>query len=119
MGFANNSYAKVWKKGAISPDGTRQSAQISTSRKDKNGEYITDFSAYVNFYGNAFRVLESISEKDSIQIEKCSVQNKYDAQKKTTTVYYSIFECRDANQRKNEDNSDLIETGEGDEDLPF
>ena len=76
--FSNNTYAKLWKIEKVK-DKNYYQGQISTSRKNQNGEYETDFSAsFVRFVGDAAKTAEKLNDGDRIRIINCGVTNSYD-----------------------------------------
>ena len=90
MAFANNSFATVWKVEA--GKGNFVKVQLSTSRKNKDGKYDTDFSGIATFIGEAKKKAESLKERDRIKLLTVSVTNQYDKEKKTTYVNYNVFD---------------------------
>lgn len=95
--FANGSYAKLWKIEPVEGKNYYH-GQISTSRKNQNGEYETDFSAnFVNFVGKAAETASKLKNGDRIHVVNCGVTNSYDKEKKVTYTNYTIFECESAN----------------------
>lgn len=100
--FSTGNYAKVWtleepKKGNYID------AQISTSRKDDDGEYYTDFSGFVRLIGDAKKKAKKLEEGDVIIITSCGVTNKYDKKKKTTYVNYLVFDFDTPEDEDDED----------------
>ena len=122
--FSNNTYAKLWKIEKVK-DKNYYQGQISTSRKNQNGEYETDFSAsFVRFVGDAAKTAEKLNDGDRIRIINCGVTNSYDKEKKVTYTNYIIFECENANggqqkpQKKSSTHSNKAQDVSED-DLPF
>ena len=122
--FSNNTYAKLWKIEKVK-DKNYYQGQISTSRKNQNGEYETDFSAsFVRFVGDAAKAAAKLSDGDRIRIINCGVTNSYDKEKKVTYTNYTIFECENANegqqkpQKKSSTHSNKAQDVSED-DLPF
>lgn len=98
MGFSNGSYAKLWKIEKVKGK-DYYLGQISTSRKNQKGEYENDFSAsFVRIVGEAAKAADAgkIKAGDRIYIARCDVTNKYDKEKKTEFVNYTIFACEKA-----------------------
>lgn len=92
MGFQTGAYAKIWQ---IKPSekGNSTNIQLSISRKNKmTNEYETDFSGFVNFYGEAHKKAELLKEKDRIKITSCDVSNRYDKEKQTTYWTCKVFD---------------------------
>ena len=88
--FGNGAWVKVWKceKG----QGNYYMAQMSSSRKNQEGQYETDWSdGRVRLVGTAAKQAEKIKAGDRLQIENCGVTNTYDKEKKTTYTNYVIF----------------------------
>lgn len=122
--FSNNTYAKLWKIEQVQGKNYYQ-GQISTSRKNQQGEYETDFSAsFVRFVGNAAKTAASLKDGDRIHIINCGVTNSYDKEKKVTYTNYIIFECENASNgqqpQKKPDPSSFNDVSDAvDEELPF
>lgn len=87
----------MWEVEPVSDVNTK--ARISISYKNKQtGEYETDFSGSVNFFGTATaKKAAGLKEKDRIKLVSVDLSNKYDREKKIT--YYSpkifSFETQD------------------------
>ena len=98
--FGNGCYATVWR---VNNSGEHNYAdcQITTSRKDQDGNYHTDFSAFVRFVGNAFNNIDIVGERTRIHILSCAVQNKYDKEKEITYWNPVVFEFEIANSDNN------------------
>lgn len=96
--FSVGSYAKVWE--------VKRSAEkyidlrISTSKKDKDGNYEQDFGGFVRLIGKARSEGEYLNVGDSFKILRCGVENHYDKEKKQTFTNYIIFEL-EADEAKN------------------
>ena len=84
MAFANDRIAKVWE---IKPKEKYCEVKISTSRKDDDGEYKQDFSAYVRFVGKANEKARELKGSEMIKLLKVEVSNHYSEEKKIT--YYN------------------------------
>lgn len=91
MGFRKNAFATVWSIEARSD--TLVNGRISISRKNKQtGEYETDFSGFVSFYGTATaKKAASLKEKDRIQLGDVDVTTKYDKEKDKTYTNFKVF----------------------------
>ena len=121
--FGNRSWVKIWKceKG----QGNYYVAQMSSSKKNSEGAYETDWNAMgVRLVGTAAKQAEKISDGDRRQIKECGVTNKYDKEKKVTYTNYVVFafedEAGDGSQQKAAKNSDFVNVSEDSEDeLPF
>lgn len=101
----NNVYAKVWK--VQKKTDKYIDLQISTSEKDKDGNYINS-SWFPRCIGHAFNALkDTLKEGDRITITKCKFSNeKYTAQDGTTKSAFrfiileaSVDAPRDAEQK--------------------
>ena len=96
--FSVGSYAKVWE--------VKRSAEkyidlrISTSKKDKDGNYEQDFGAFVRLVGKARSEGEYLNVGDSFKILRCGVENHYDKEKKQTFTNYIIFEIETDDEAK-------------------
>lgn len=103
MGFKNNCFCTVWSNKAINKviDKHEKYAevQVTTSKKNKEGQYETDFTGKVRFVGEAFNKIKDIelAEKDRIKLLEVEVTNKYDKERRTTYTNYVCwdFECVD------------------------
>ena len=91
MGFRNNAYAKVWQVDTVSDTNTK--AQISVSRKNKDtGEYETEFSGFVNFFGTAAASKAARLQKgDRIKLGEVDVTTRYNKEKNVTYTNYKVF----------------------------
>lgn len=66
------TYMKVW---STENKGKYVKAQVSTSRKDKEGQYINS-SWFANFVGQCVNDAENLSRGDSIKVLSGSIENK-------------------------------------------
>lgn len=90
MGFRKDAYATVWKVEPISPTLTK--AQLSISRKNKDGEYEQDFGSYVAFIGtSAAAKAARLTDKDRIKLGDVDVSTKYDKEKKIMYTNFKVF----------------------------
>jgi len=119
--FSNGAWAKIWKceKG----QGNYYVAQMSTSRKNQDGNYENDWSdGRVRLVGTAAKQAEKIKDGDRLQIENCGVTNTYDKEKKVTYTNYVIFAFSESGGEKKKNTkaspAKKVEVEE-DEDLPF
>lgn len=99
-GFANGSYAKVWDVKEV--DGKNAlDVQLSISSKNKStGEYKTDFSGFVRFYGDAYSTAkDKLSKDDRIKLLSVSVNSNYNKETKVTKYYFSVFDWEPAEGR--------------------
>ena len=128
MGFRQNAYARIWnlEKGK----GNYMVADMSTSKKDANGEYVKDWAnKFVRLIGNAAKEAEKMSAPCNVRIGECDVTNHYDAEKRQTYTNYLIFtfaeddnggDKKTSAKKKPIADGDYIKVPEGiDEELPF
>ena len=121
--FANMNYAKVWK--IYPPDKKEQKytkVQISTSRKQKDGSYLTDYSGYVRLVGKAFEKSHELEANDTIKILNCGVSTSYDKKNNKNYETFVVFDFEFSNKNKENavsgDGSDFM-TLPDDAKLPF
>lgn len=87
--FSVDSYAKIWKVKEVKDNYTV--CEISTSRKNKDGKYETDFSdGRVRFVGKAHR--QRPLEGQKIKILACGVSSFYDKEKKKSFNTFVVFD---------------------------
>lgn len=72
MFYCSNVYSTVFK---VEVADKRVKARISTSEKNKDGEYINSYWNAV-FVGNAYDLAKSLTDKDRIHINKCKITNE-------------------------------------------
>lgn len=90
MPYGTGKFVTVWK---IEDKGKYSDVQISSSSKNKEGKYETDFTAIARFIGHAHNKLSQIKLKDLIKLVSCEVKNKYDKEKKVITyTNYAVFD---------------------------
>lgn len=100
MGFkqadaqGRGGFVKIWK---VENKGKYSIVQMSSSRKDAEGNYNTDFQHnFVSFVGKAHNDVQNevIPEKGglTIQILSCEVTRKYDAGKNAEYTNFSVFD---------------------------
>ncbi len=91
MGFRNGAYAKIWDVSGVSDTNTK--LRISISRKDnRSGEYVNDFSGFVNAIGTAAAAKAlRLKKGDRIKLGDVDVSNKYDKEKQVTYTNCKIF----------------------------
>lgn len=88
--FANGAYVKLWKveKGK----GRYYVAQMSSSKKNQDGEYETDFSSnFVRLVGTAAQQAERFKGGERLQIDSCGVTNHYDKNTKKEYTNFVVF----------------------------
>lgn len=82
-------YATIW---SIEDKGNNiMDAQLSTSRKNKDGKYETDFSAFVSLMGPAYELAKTLTEPTRIMVTSFEVKNSYYEPTKTTYNNYAIY----------------------------
>lgn len=99
MAFKNNAFATLWnidkenKKVAKFSD-KYADIQVTTSKKNKDGKYETDFTGKVRCFGKALETLQELqfTEKDKVKLVEVEVNNKYDPIKKQTYINYICWE---------------------------
>lgn len=96
--FRNGSYATVW---SIEPGRFKSTmrGRVSTSYKNRDsGEYVQDFSKYVEFRGDAGEKAASLKERDRIRFLDVAVSSRYDkaANKEYDNFIVYNFEMADA-----------------------
>lgn len=89
MGFANNSYAKVWN---VKENNGYLEGRISISRKNKEGEYVPDFSGFVRFLGDAAGKAAELKGGENIRLLRTDVSNRYDKEAGREYVNYKVFD---------------------------
>lgn len=93
MGFKVGSYLTLWREGNNFGHNYLV-RQCSTNRKDKDtGEYVTDFSHFVRFYGKAKDVINGLPERSRIKILDCDVSTYFNQKKGTNEVSFTVFDC--------------------------
>lgn len=125
MGFRNGAYATVWETKPGSGNWT--DVRISISRKNRNGEYETDFSGFVRFIGDAHTGAAYLVERSRIKIGECDVTNRYDKEKKVTYTNFAVFSFEDADGNNTATTPPTSTDGDGfmnipdgiDDELPF
>lgn len=127
MGFRKGAYAKIW---SIEDKGNFTKVNLSVSKKNKTtGEYVTDFSGFVNLVGTAYQESKKLKEGDSVKIGDCEVTTSYNKDTKTNYTNYAIFSLDSGDSTKSQSVSapskksqkvaaEVSDNGE-EEDLPF
>lgn len=132
MGFRSEAYCTIWSIEPISNTYTK--GRISISRKDKQtGEYVEDFSGFVNFFGTAAASkATSLKERDRIKLGDVDVNSKYVKEKDMTYYNFNIYSFelvansgaspsaveKTPDFQPNIDDGELVEVG-GEVGLPF
>ena len=118
--FGTGNYATVW---AVEDKGKYSVVELSTSVRDKNGEYVTDFShKFVSFLGKAHEAAKNLSRKSRIKIGGCGVSNSYDKNKGREYVNFKVFDFEIVDGSKpSKKEKTKVETSveDEDDDLPF
>lgn len=111
--FKNKAYATVWN---VVDKGKYCDVELSTSKKNAEGEYETDFSSkYVRFVKSAADMARKLKPKDRIQISECGVSNgKSDDGKWYTSFLVFAAEMAEGGGSTNKKATD--DPYEGDED---
>lgn len=125
MGFRTGTFAKVWEVKPISD--TNVQLRLSVSRKNKlTGEYVQDFSGFVNAIGTAAaKKAGSLKEGDRIKLGDVDVTTKYDGEKKVTYTNFKLFSFEldgdtPATKSNNTEPQPSVDSGEVDDSrLPF
>lgn len=123
MGFRNGAYAKIWEVTGVSDTNTK--LRISISRKDnRSGEYVNDFSGFVNAIGTAAAAKAlRLKKGDRIKLGDVDVSNKYDKEKQVTYTNCKIFSfelCENQTERLPDPTDEPEEfDAEDDKKLPF
>ena len=89
------SYAKVWK--IDKKDNGIMIAQVSTSTKNKDGNYETDFSDFIVLCGDAKNL--EVNTGDTLIIDKFSVGNDFDKEKNVKNYRFLVSQARVALSR--------------------
>lgn len=89
MGFRNDAYAKIWKK---EDKGNYSLVALSISHKNKEGNYVTDFSDnFVRFYKNAHEALKAVQVGARIQLKSVDVTTYFDQAKNKQYTNFSVY----------------------------
>ena len=99
MGFRKGAYAKIW---SVEDKGNVTKVNLSTSKKDKTGEYVTDFSGFVNLVGTAHQNAGSLSSGGRIKIGDCDVTTSFNKDTKTGYTNYAIFTFESADSTESQ-----------------
>ncbi len=95
MGFRKDAYASCWsiEEGR----GNTLKVRLSTSRKNKDGEYEQDFSGFCTFIGTAKAKAEKLKPKDRIKLGDVDVTTWYNKDKGVEYITYKVFDFEMAN----------------------
>lgn len=72
MFYCSNAYGSVFN---VEVEEKRVKGRLSTSEKNKDGDYINSFWNVV-FIGGAYELAKSLTDKDRIHINKCKITNE-------------------------------------------
>lgn len=99
MGFRNGTFATLWnvdkQNGKLINFAEKYAdISVSTSRKNAQSQYETDFTGKVRCFGHALEVLKSVqlAEKDRVKLLEVDVTNTYDKVKKTMYHNYTCWD---------------------------
>lgn len=109
--------ATVWR---FESKGKYTDAQISTSKKGQDGNYVTDFSSYVRMVGAAHEKVLQLEPKDRITITNFEITKTYDKSKGKEYVNIVVFDF-DAVKKETEKapDTDFLKIPDDIGDLPF
>lgn len=96
MGFGKNKWLKIWEVTKREENFTE--VRVSSSRKNRDGEYETDFSGFVRLVGDAHKAAKNIDEGDRIRIQACETTNTYDKAKDRTYWNCTVFKFDDGEE---------------------
>lgn len=82
-------YATVW---SVQDKGKYSNVQLSTSRKNEDGTYTTDFSGFVSFVGKAHTMAQGITDMRRIQIKNADVTKRYVKEKEKEYINFVVFD---------------------------
>lgn len=97
--------ATVWE---IESQGKYTKGKISTSKKQQDGTYVTDFSSFVRFVGEAHNKSAYINPKDRITPTNFEITKTYNKEQGKEYVNITIFDfdiVNNENQPAKTDNS--------------
>lgn len=117
MGLRKNCWLKVWEIKRREERYT--DIRGSTSRKNKDDEYITDFNGFIRLVGEAHKSAENLSEGDRIQIEAFEVTNRYDKDKDKTFTNFTVFKYGTGDNDSPKEDTKEDKEKEEDGELPF
>lgn len=95
MGFRNNARAKVWdvKRRSTKNGGEMVQLNITTSKKDKNGEkFVKDFSGFVTLAGKAKEKANEIGKDDVITLTEVEVTTNYVAAQGKQYTNFTVWD---------------------------
>jgi hypothetical protein len=98
MGLKKGAWLTVWEIKERKDKYTE--VRGSTSRKNDNGEYDTDFSGFIRFVGDAHKKATDLKAKDRIQIEAFEVTNRYNKEKNITYNNFIVYQYNKSDEVK-------------------
>lgn len=118
MGLSSKGFwAKVWK---IENCGNYHQCQISTSKKNKDGNYVKDYSGFVRLIGHAHNKANQIAVGDSIKVSNFELTNNYSKERGITYTNVAIFEIDEIKKAEQQQESNWENISNiSQEDLPF
>lgn len=91
MAFRDNAYATIWETRTT--NGPSLLVRLSTSYKDKKtDQYVSDFSDYVFFSGDAAKKAAKLKEKDRVKLLQTSVSSRWDKDKKVNHYVFNVWD---------------------------
>lgn len=120
MGFRNGAYAKVWSVEPMSEACTK--LRLSTSHKNREGEYEQDFSGYVLVCGSAPAAMAAhLQEGSRVRLGETEVTTTYDKASKRQYTNFKVFSLESADGGANQtEPRKEVDAGEPDDrKLPF
>ena len=104
MGFGKNKWLKIWDVTKREENFTE--VRVSSSRKNRDGEYETDFSGFVRLVGDAHKAAKNIDDGDRIRIQACETTNSYNKEKGITYWNCTVFKFDDGEEDTEQEASD-------------
>lgn len=90
MGFRQGAYCSIW---SVEPGkGNFTKVRLSTSRKNKDGQYEQDFTGFCTFISQAHAKAARLKERDRIKLGDVDVTNSYDKEKKKEYTNFKVFD---------------------------
>jgi hypothetical protein len=127
MGFRTGAFCKIWDVTPVSDRKTK--LRVSISMKNKEGEYVQEFSDFPVCLGSACASKAARLKKgDVIKLGDVDVSNRYDKEKRITYYDFKIFSFEPANHdggssmpsgRANTKPVDELEPDPTEDPLPF
>lgn len=119
MGFSKGKWLKVWEVTKREEHYTE--ARVSSSKKNKDGEYETDFSGFVRFVGDAHKAAKDLKDGDRIRVQACDTTNSYDKAKDKTYWNCTIFKFDngEGNAEENDNTQSSISEPAAPEESPW